>query len=101
MTDSPLTLAVLRDIRDEIKCTRTELREELAGTREELNATRVGLSARLGAVESTLLELAEQQRFVVRYTKTLSERGLRTGTDVEQLGGRVDDLERRVDELES
>jgi hypothetical protein len=40
------------------------------------------------------LELAEQQRFVVRYTKAISERDLHLET-------RVNDLETRVDKLET
>ncbi len=52
------------------------------------------MNKRLGAVETTLLDLAEQQRFVVRYTKAISERDSR-------LEPRVISLEARVDKLES
>lgn len=52
------------------------------------------MNQRLGAVESTLLDLAEQQRLVVRYTKTIAEPGGR-------LDGHVSTLEARVDKLES
>ncbi len=45
-------------------------------------------------VETTLLNLAEQNRFIVRYTRALSERH----ADVEP---RVSALEDRVDKLES
>jgi hypothetical protein len=45
-------------------------------------------------VETTLLDLAQQQRFVVRYTKAISERDT-------QLETRVSTLETRVDKLES
>ena len=53
-----------------------------------------GMSQRLDVVESTLLDIAEQQRCVVRYTKSLAERDFR-------LEHRVDDLEAGVDKLES
>ncbi|HET6194538.1 MAG TPA: hypothetical protein VFE12_02240, partial [Acetobacteraceae bacterium] len=52
------------------------------------------VTERIDMVETTLLDLAEQQRFVVRYTKAISER------DVE-LESRVNSLEARVDKLES
>jgi hypothetical protein len=66
---------------------RTELGDEIRGLRADTNQ-------RLDTVESTLLDLAQQQRFVVRYTKALSERDSRVET-------RVSDLEARVDKLES
>jgi len=66
-------LSVLREIRDEARQT----------------------NVRLGAVETTLVELAEQQRFVVRYLKTLSERDGRMEADVVDLQRRVEALERQ------
>jgi len=45
-------------------------------------------------VSTALLDLAEQQRFVVRQTRAMSERDLR-------LEGRVGSIEARVDKLES
>ena len=85
-----ITVEILKDIRDEIRGVRTELREEIAGVRNELQNHTV----RFAAVEKTLLDLAEQQRFVVRYTKAISERDTR-------LEPRVSALEARVDKLES
>ena len=49
---------------------------------------------RLDTVESTLLDLAEQQRLVARYTRTLAERD-------SGLERRVDELEIRVEKLEN
>ena len=83
MASSDVTVEILKDIRDEIRGVRTEVRDLRADTNQ-----------RLGTVETALLDLAEQQRFVVRYTKVLSERDSR-------LDVRVDALETRVDKLES
>ena len=83
MADSDITVEILKDIRDEIRGVRSEVRE-----------LRTGTSVRLDVVESTLLDLAEQERFVVRYTKAISERDL-------HLEPRVSALESRVDKLES
>ena len=98
---SDITIELLKDIRDEIRGVRTELRDEIRGVRIELGArldvTNERLDTnnqRLDLVESTLLDLAEQQRFVVRYTKAISERDA-------HLEPRVSALEDRVDKLES
>ena len=90
MADSDVTVEILKDIRDEIHGVRTDLREEIAGVRTELQKH----TERFAVVENALLDLAEQQRFVVRYTKAISERDSR-------LEPRVSDLESRVDKLES
>jgi hypothetical protein len=101
MAGSDITIEILKDIRDEIRGVRTELRDEIRGVRIELGArldvTNERLDTnnqRLDLVESTLLDLAEQQRFVVRYTKAISERDA-------HLEPRVSVLEARVDKLES
>ena len=86
MADSDITVEILKDIRDELRGVRSEFREELRGVRTELRDEIRGLredtnqrleanTQRLDLVETTLLDLAEQQRFVVRYTKAISERG--------------------------
>ena len=93
MADSDITVEIRREIRDEILNTNTRL----DATNERLDATNERLDAnnhRLDAIESTLLDLAEQQRFVVRYTKAISERDA-------HLEPRVSVLEARVDKLES
>jgi len=90
MASSDVTVEILKDIRDEIRGVRTEVRELRSDTNQRLDAT----NERLGTVETALLDLAEQQRFVVRYTKVLSERDSR-------IDGRVTALETRVDKLES
>ena len=86
LAESDLTVEILKDIRDGVRQTN----ERLDVNNERLDA----MNHRLGGVELTLLDLAEQQRFVVRYTRTLSEREGR-------LEPRVSALEARVDKLES
>ncbi|MEM9068795.1 MAG: hypothetical protein AAGE52_09825 [Myxococcota bacterium] len=87
-----ITIAVLREIRDEIRGTR----EEIRSTRTELGARIDATNERLGAVEGAVLELAEQQRFVVRWLKADHARGGRVEADVEDLKGRVDRIEARL-----
>lgn len=90
---SDITVEILKDIRDEIR----GVRGEQVQTNQRLDQTnqRLGLmTERIDMVETTLLDLAQQQRFVVRYTKAISERDT-------QLETRVSTLETRVDKLES
>jgi chromosome segregation ATPase len=83
---SDITVEILKDIRDEMRGTR----EEIRGVRAE----QIQTNHRLDVVETTLLDLADQQRFVVRYLRAISERDT-------QLEPRVSSLEARVDKLES
>ena len=72
-----LTLAVLREIRDEIRSTREELRstrEELSSRIDGTNTRLDELTLRVGAVEHGLLDLAEQHRFIVRRLDALEQR---------------------------
>jgi uncharacterized coiled-coil DUF342 family protein len=101
MAGSDITVEILKDIRDEIRGVRTELREEVHGVRgevreltTEVHELRADTNKRFDVVETTLLDLAQQQRFVVRYVKAISERD---GT----LEPRVSALEGRVEKLES
>jgi hypothetical protein len=79
---------------------RTELGQELRGVRSEVHELRTEThefrtetNARFDLVQSTLLDLAEQQRFVVRYTRAIAEREARLEPRVDALEGRVDKLE--------
>ena len=83
---SDITVEILQDIRDELR----GMRVEQVGMRAE----QVQTNQRLDVVETTLLDLAEQQRFVVRYMRAISERDA-------QLEPRVISLEARVEKLES
>jgi hypothetical protein len=92
---SDLMLRILEQIRDEIRSTRVELsttRVELSTridqTNARLDSTRVELSTRIGAVESTLVELATQQRATVTFLR-------------EHVAGDFADLRRRVQVLEA
>jgi hypothetical protein len=94
MATSDMTVEILKDIRDGVRGTNARLDAVESTLTHRLEAVGSTLSHRLGAVEATLLELAEQQRFVVRYTKAISERDA-------QLEPRILDLEVRVDKLEA
>ena len=83
---SDITVEILKDIRDEMRGMRGEVRG--------MRAEQVQTNQRLDVVETTLLDLAEQQRFVVRYMRAISERDA-------HLEPRVSSLEARVDKLES
>jgi BMFP domain-containing protein YqiC len=82
---SDITVELLKDIRDEIGGSRDELRS--------MHAEQIQTNHRLDIVETTLLDLADQQRSVVRYLRAISER--------DNLEPRVSSLEARVDKLES
>jgi hypothetical protein len=111
MAGSDITVGILRGIRDEIRGMRSDTNERLDRMNERIDVTNQRLDVtidrldvtigridiaveRLDVVESTLLDLVEQQRFVVRYTKATSERESR-------LEPRVINLEARVEKLES
>lgn len=53
-------------------------------------------NARLHTVETTLLDLAQQQRFVVRHLKGLAERDHRLEHELHELRSRVDRIEARL-----
>jgi chromosome segregation ATPase len=104
---SDLTIHVLRQIRDEIVTTRTELGTRIDGVPTELGARIDSLGEHLGGridetnerverVEHTLLDLAEQQRFIVRHLKTLSERDRRLEDDITEIPGRLDVVEKKL-----
>lgn len=92
MTDNDLTLAVLREIRDELKSTR----DELKSTRADLSARIDETNERLSGLEGGMQELAVQQRFVVQWLKAGTPRDRRLETDVAELRARVGVLEERV-----
>ena len=94
MASTDVTVEILKEIRDGIGGTNKRLDSVESTLSNRLGAVESTINQRLGAVEATLLDLAEQQRFVVRYTKATSERGV-------GLESRVHDLEARVDKLET
>jgi len=109
MQDTPpdLTVQILRQIRDEIVTTRTELSGRIDHVRTQLSdridhlSTRVDhleteLSSRIDHLDTTMNELAHQQRFVVHDLRGLGERDRRLEGEVDDLRGRVEALEKRV-----
>lgn len=89
-----LSVEILKQIRDELIATRTDLGARIDQTNERLDQT----NERLSAVEGTLLDLAEQQRFVVRHLSALTDRDRRLEADVDELRTRVDAIEKRMAE---
>lgn len=90
MAETDITVEILKEIRDETRGVRTEL----VTTNQRLGQLEERVDNRLGHVEAALLDLAQQQRLLVRYAKVTAERD-------SSLGSRVDALETRVDKLES
>lgn len=89
MTDNAeLTVQILRQIRDEI--VRTNERLDVANDRLDTTNTRVE------RVEHALLDLAEQQRFVVRHLQALTTRDRRLEDEVGELRGRIEVVEKKV-----
>jgi len=84
---SDLTLTVSREIRDGVR----ELGTRIDTTNERLDAAILTLDH----MELGLLELAEQQRFVVRYLRAGAERDHRFEVDLAALRARVEALEAR------
>ena len=91
MADADLTVAILCEIRDEIRTTRVELKAEIGQTNKRLDALtdRVdGVTQRLDVVEVTLKDLAGQQLILTRYLKNV----------VDRPDERLTRLETRIDE---
>lgn len=86
MTDNDLTVAILREIRDEIRMTRGELKAEIAATNTRLDAT----NSRLETVDHTLSEFAGQHLLLTRYVKNVIDRHDQA---IEELRERVTKLE--------
>ena len=101
-----LTIQVLRQIRDEIVTTRTDLGARIERTNERIERTNERIdrtneridenNQRTARIEHTLLDLAEQQRFVVRHLKTLTERDRRLEEDITEIRGRLDVVEKKL-----
>ncbi len=106
MADSDITVEILKDIRSELRGVRTEvhdlrtdanqrfesLRTDL---RDEIHGLRNDTNQRFGVVETALLDLSEQQRFVVRYLRAIAERHAEVEPRVSALESRVGKLETR------
>jgi hypothetical protein len=80
-----VTVAVLREIRDEAR-----------QTNERLGHVEAVFAERLGRVEAVLIDLAEQQRFVVRWLAASTDRDRRLEQEVDALKARVDAIEEHL-----
>jgi len=104
MAGDDITIEILKDIRDDIRGVRSgvldvraevhEVRAEVHDLRTDVQDLRTDTNKRFALVEAAILDLAEQHRFVVRYTKAIADRD-------GQLEPRVSALESRVNKLES
>jgi len=115
MASDDITIEILKGIRDEIRGTNKRLDVVATGLRDEIRELRVDTNTRLdrvnerlditiarvdvtnerlNVVETTLLDVAAQQRFAARYLQAISERQV-------SLEPRVSHLEARVTKLES
>ena len=90
MAGGDMTIEILKDIRDDIRGVRSGVHD----LRTEVHELRSDTNKRFALVEAAILDLAEQHRFVVRYTKAIADRD-------GQLEPRVSSLESRVEKLES
>jgi hypothetical protein len=99
---SDLTIEILKQIRDAAVATNERLDSvvhRLDGVVQRLEGVEhavVETNQRMGVVETTLLELAQQQRFVTRGLRVLGERDHRLEDDVDELRSRVDAIEKRL-----
>ncbi len=99
-----VTGEILKEIRDAVRTTNDRIDQTRVGLGDRIDQLRVDLGGgidqtnlRLGRVEDTLLDLAEQHRFVVRYMTGLGARDARIEGEVADLRVRVDSLEAKVD----
>lgn len=98
-----LTPHLLRQIRDEIIATRTDLGgridrlQEHLGDRIDTTNERIDtLGLRVEKIEETLVEMASQQRFIVRNFHTLARRDVRIESEVDELRGRLEVVEKKL-----
>jgi len=92
--DGELTIAILREIRDEIRGTNTRIEaldRSLSGRIEALGGRVDGVGARVDAVEYAVRDLAEQMLVVTRYVKNVANRH----------DDAIEDLRLRVGKLET
>jgi small-conductance mechanosensitive channel len=92
-----LSIAILREIRDAVRANGARIDQ----TNERIDQTNARLdqtNERVQRLEGAMVDLAEQQRFLVRLAKTGQGRDRRLEQEVLVLRGRVDDIEARLDE---
>ena len=110
-TKNDITVLILREIRDEIRAMRHDLTQRIDATNERIGTTNEridgmrgeltqridGTNDRLGQLEIGFLDIAQQQRFVVRYLRAMTERDHRFEADLAALRARVEAIETRLD----
>jgi hypothetical protein len=84
MAGGQTIIELLREIRDELRNVRSEVQElrvdnneRFDDVRNEIRASRSETAERFGLVETALLDLVEQQHFVVCYTRSIAENDAR------------------------
>ena len=99
MASDDITIEILKDIRDATRDTNrrldgvTERLDGVTGRLDGVTGRLDGVTERLDLVETTLLDLAQQNRFIVRHLKTISDREFQLEPRVAALEGRVGKLE--------
>jgi hypothetical protein len=83
MAGPDVTIEILKEIRDEMR----GVRAEVHGLRVDAGQRIEAVSQRLDLIETTLLDLAGQNRLVVRYTKATSEKECPPDRRASGLGG--------------
>ncbi|HVZ88150.1 MAG TPA: hypothetical protein VHG72_14350 [Polyangia bacterium] len=73
MAGADVTIDILKEIRDELRGVRVEVHALRTDGGQRIEA----IGQRLDLIETTLLDLAGQNRLVVRYTKATSEKECR------------------------
>jgi hypothetical protein len=102
-----LTVRILEEIRDAVRETNqrvieTSLRIDQTNLRLDQTIVRLDQTiVRIQAVEGAVVEMAQQQRFVVRYLKALARKGRDLGKSDARLAGEIADLRVRVETLET
>jgi hypothetical protein len=90
MTDSEITTTILRQIRDEIIATRTELKSELKSGLGELKSELTVTNDRLSLLEHAMSGMAGQLAAVKQYVQSSQ------GSAIQDLRKRVTRLEKKV-----
>jgi chromosome segregation ATPase len=99
---SNITIEILKQIRDGVSATNERLDQTnqrldtVVHRLEGVEQASIETNQRLGAVEGTLLDLAQQQRFVTRGLRVLANRDHRLEGELDELRTRVEAIEKRL-----
>jgi methyl-accepting chemotaxis protein len=84
-----MTVEILKQIRDEIRTTRTELSSRIDQTNQRLDQT----NQRLDLVEDTVKEMATQTVFLVKHARPSPKHSRLVEREIDELKERVSRLE--------